>query len=143
MNAVKRTRLRSSGTRQAFASQLNILAGLLFRGFFPLCGRFFRLRRLLSRGRLRRGRCAGPALAAAALTRRLVSKDDDRASSVLDLRASRLRGAVDRHAELLRQLALPEDLHVRARVLDQTRAHERLGGHLGAVVEAIEVADVE
>src|SRR5439155_21354783 len=44
---------------------------------------------------------------------------------------------------LLRHLAAAEQLHVDARVLDQTLRDERLGRHLVAGVEPVEVADVD
>src|ERR671922_2707022 len=135
MSAVKRTRLRSSGTRQAFASQLNTLVpARLGCRLFRLLGALRRRRSCLLR-RLR--------LAAAPALRPLLPQLHDRAPSLFDLRARCRREAVRRHVQPLRQLALAEDLDVYAGVLDQPSRRERLGRNLGPVVEAVEIADVE
>src|SRR2546423_68019 len=99
MSAVKRTRRRSSGTRHALLSQLNI--GLLGRR---------RRRLLLPRPLLRRLRLA---------------QELDLAARSFDLLARGRRDRVDPDGQLLRHLADPEQLHVGARVLDHALLDER------------------
>jgi len=61
-----------------------------------------------------------------------------------DLRARGRRDRVRRHAQLLAQVALAEDLHVDLRVLEHALLDERLGRHLGAGVETLlEGGDVD
>src|SRR5437764_88425 len=74
---------------------------------------------------------------------RLAAQPGDRAAGGLDLLARSVREAVRRDGELLRQLALAEDLDVHAEGADQPLLLEQLRGHLRARVEhALEIADV-
>src|SRR5436305_8540340 len=129
MTPVKSTRLRSSGTRQALASQLNIC----FLSRLRLGLR--RLRRL----RLRLLRLCGALLL---LRDGLAAQEGDAAAGLLDLRARARGERVRGHAQLLRQLALAQDLHVGSRVLQNSGLDEGLRRHLRAGVEPLEVADI-
>src|SRR2546423_14530469 len=109
MTPVKSTRLRSSGTRQAFVSQLNIrLLGRLRRLGLRLGLDWLRLRRALRL--LRRG---------------LAAQEGGAAAGLLDLLARACGERVGHDAQLLRPLALAEDLHVGARVLQDPGLDQR------------------
>jgi hypothetical protein len=72
-----------------------------------------------------------------------LAQELDGAAGRLDLLARRCRDRMDAHGELLRHLADAEQLHVGARVLDQALLDERLGRHLVAGLETVEVAEVD
>ena len=69
-------------------------------------------------------------------------EERERAAGGLDLLARGRRGAVHGDRELLRELAVAEQLHVLAHRADQALRLQRLGRHLLARLEALEVADV-
>ena len=158
---MKRTRWRSSGTRQAFASQENI-AGARSRVRFcradPEGVRFAAAVRSppassVSRPRPRvlrspasprppaRRRPARLVLLLLALDRLAEARDG--AARSLDLLDRRLRERVRGDGELLRELALAEDLHVDGELRDEAGGLQRVRRDLGAGVEALlEAADV-
>ena len=143
---MKRTRRRSSGTRQAFASQENTRL-LLLGGAPRLGGSSASPRPRRAPRRLRSASSASafgePAsLRASAARLRLAAEPGDRAAGRLDLLARGRREAVRRDGQLLRQLAVAEDLDVDARVPDQARPLSS-SGVTSRPVEALEVADVD
>src|SRR6266540_252537 len=149
--AVKRTRFRSSGTRQALATQANILFFAAFLGLSLGFGLGLLLRlglglllrlglRLLGLSLRRRGR---PRTPLALLARLAVPECVDRAAGLLDLLAGGCRETVRGHGQLLGQLAGAEDLDVGAGVADQAALGEKLRGYVGSRIEALEVTDVD
>src|SRR5262249_38920367 len=135
------TRRRSSGTRQALASQERMSA--LRFGFVArclgLCGLWLGrgLLGLLGLGFTDR---SGPALTGL-LDLRLLEEGEGAAGS-LDLLAGGRRGGVHGDRELPGELADAEELHVLADRADEALRLQRLGRDLLARLEAVEVAKV-
>src|SRR5579871_6210980 len=138
-------RRRSSGTRQAFASQANISLALLFLCLFGggLCGvrRCGFFRRLVPAGGLFRRHCR--LCTVAHLLDLRLAEELDGAAGGLDLLARGRGDGVHADGELLLDLAVAEELHVDLRVLEEALLDERVRGDLGAGLEAVEVAEVD
>src|SRR3984893_17012522 len=149
---VKRTRLRSSGRRHALASQdsiwLLLLGSLVFglvcslrlggRLAYPCYGSLLRLKRR------RRRRCSRLGLRMLLPLLHLgLLEERDGSTGLLDLLSCGRGDRVHTHGQLLFQLTVAEELHVRLRVLEQPLLDQALRRDLGAVVEAVERADVD
>src|SRR5207244_6965159 len=102
------------------------------------------LRCLFFRFRLRLGLCdLGPQTPLRLARFGLPAEPGDRAPSLFDLLARALGEVVRADGELLREIAVAEDLQVVFRVPDQAGRSERLGRDLGPGVEPLEVANID
>src|SRR4029450_2378661 len=146
--AVKRTRWRSSGTRQAFVNQENTYA-FSWSGASSVSEGASASASISGTSASVVSSASGSSAGARVNPLALLLHDGlaervGGAARLLDLLARGGGEGVRRHGQLLHQVALAEDLHVRTGVLDQALLDERLERDLGAVVEdAVEVPKVD
>ncbi len=143
---MKRSRRRSSGTRQALAIHESIYelssvspvdssaTGSASTAASSLVGR-------LGGGR---GPCAGRGLLVTALLRLVRGLEPgDASAGRFDLLDRALREGVCRDRQLHVEVAVAEDFHVAVEVADEAGLLQQLGRDVGARVEPSEVADVQ